>query len=338
MSKSKKIIKYINGTYPSHLGELLQNADENDLKILVSLLMAANSAGEIPDDLSVSELLDIDAASVEASIKFWRGAGVLGNATKSAKSAQKSTEKAKTEEKSKAVTKYAHKGGALESEARVSEYTTGELADVLEQRKDITEFLDEAQRAFGKTFNTYDTQKIVALVEQFGFEKEALLTLLVYLRGIGKNTVGYCEKLAISLYDEGCTTAEAVLVRLDEIEKSKEINSKIKALFGIGSRALTKTEKELFDRWTNTYGYGIDVITLAYEITVDSIQKPVPKYAGSILERWYSQGLKAAAEITEYENNQKAAKEPKDGEVGKSYDLDTFFNAAIARSFDDLDE
>ncbi len=337
MAKTKRIIKYINGTYPENLGELLHNADENDLRILIALLMAADRLGEIPDDLAVTELLDIDAASVEASLKFWRGAGVLGSA-KSARGTQKSAEKTQSE-KNTAEQKPtdAHKDGAVESEDRISDYNTGELADVLEQRADLAQFVDEAQRAFGKTFNAYDANKVVALVEQFGFEKEAVLTLLVYLRGIGKNTVRYCEKLALSLYDEGYTTADTIIARLAEIEKSKEASSKIKALFGIGTRTLTKTEKELFDRWTNTYGYGIDVITLAYEITVNSIQKPVPKYAGSILERWYTQGLKTASEITEYESAQKAAKEPKDGEVGKSYDLDTFFDAAITRSFDDLD-
>ncbi len=337
MAKTKRIIKYINGTYPENLGELLQNADENDLRILVALLMAANSAGEIPDALSPSELLDIEASAVDASLKFWRGAGVLGNA-KPTRSTQKNAEKAQSDKSdASAAGTDAHRGGAVASEDKVSDYTAGELADVLEQRADLAEFVDEAQRAFGKTFNAYDTNKIVGLIEQFGFEKEALLTLLVYLRGIGKNTVHYCEKFALGLYDEGYTTAEAVIVRLAQIEKSREASSKIKALFGIGTRALTKTEKELFDRWTNTYGYGIDVITLAYEITVDSIQKPVPKYAGSILERWYSLGLKDASAITEYENAQKAAKEPKDGEVGKSYDLDTFFDAAIVRSLEDFE-
>ena len=88
----------------------------------------------------------------------------------------------------------------------------------------------------------------------------------------------------------------------------------------------------MFATWTETYCYGIDVITLAYDITVDNTRKPVPKYTNAILERWYTEGLKTADEIRRYLDRQSAEKTA----VGKSYDAEEFFNAALARSFEDV--
>ena len=134
------------------------------------------------------------------------------------------------------------------------------------------------------------------------------------------------------LYDDGYTQTHEVVERIAVIERSKDEIYKIKQLFGMGDRELSRTEKAMFEKWTQKFEYGIDIVRLAYDITVDAIQKPVPKYANSILEKWYGEGLKTVAEIEEYE---KGKKEPKtEGE--KSYDLDDFFEAALARSFDDL--
>ena len=106
-------------------------------------------------------------------------------------------------------------------------------------------------------------------------------------------------------------------------------------MFGFGARELTKTEKEMFSKWTQTYGYDLDIIRIAYDIMINSIQKPVPKYADKIIEKWYSEGLRTLSDIENYENNKKDA--PKDnGEVQKSYEIDDFFDAALKRSFKDL--
>jgi DnaD/phage-associated family protein len=91
----------------------------------------------------------------------------------------------------------------------------------------------------------------------------------------------------------------------------------------------------MFTRWTQTYGYDTDIIRIAYDITVNAIQKPVPKYADKIIEKWYSEGLRTLADIEAFESKKKDM--PKDnGEVQKSYEIDDFFAAALNRSLKDL--
>ena len=318
-------LKYKNGQMPENIAEILADADKQDLEVLVALMMASDESGSVSDADLLCNALGAPKSAVEASLKFWRGAGIVGSARATA-----SVTHAKEEKEAIAT---AHKGGAIEKSNSVSSYATEELAALFEKRIVTAQFIEEAQRVAGKTFNSYDTGILAGLVDQLGFEEEAVLHILSYVTRIGKKGIRYSEKLALSFYDEGITSAHEVCERISLIERTSETVYKIKQLYGMGSRELSKTEKQTFERWTQKFGYDIDVIRMAYDITVDSIQKPVPKYSNTILERWYGEGLRTAEQIKEYEESQKSSR---DGATQKSYDLDDFFEAALQRSFEDL--
>jgi DnaD/phage-associated family protein len=325
---TKITLKYINGQMPDNISELLQNADEQDMRILIALMMAADENGEVNAEFSLADTLGLEKPEIDASLKFWRGAGVIGTS----RAAKTSKPKAAEPEK---VVPSAHRGGAIEKSTGVSPYATDELAALFEKRRVTAQFIDEAQRVVGRTFNSYDTGIVAGLVDQLGFEEEAVLAILAYVTRIGKKGLRYPEKLALSFYDEGITTTAAVVDRIAIIEHSAEVVSKIKQLFGIGFRELSKTEKTLFDKWTQKFGYSIEVIRVAYDITVDATQKPLPKYADAILEKWYAEGLRTSDEVLAFEEKSKPQKRDGNNDT-KSYELDDFFEAALQRSFEDL--
>lgn len=329
---AKAILKYKNGQRPDNLGEILGNADENDLRILTAILMSASEEGEIIEEEALAELLGLEQSVISASLKFWRGAGIIGGARASGrakKTADKPEEAAKKSEK-----EYAHRGGAVESADNMPMYRSAELAEILERRIVSAQFVDEAQRVAGRTFNSYDTSIIVGIVDRLGFDEEAVLAILAYVRRIGKKGVKYSEKVAMGFYDDGITRTADVVERINLIERSSEIIAKIKKLFGIGARELSRTEKSLFEKWTQKFGYDIDVIRFAYEITIDAIHEPVPKYTNSILEKWHSENLRTLDDIKRREEENRAKKNGAD--TAKSYDLDDFFEAALQRSYEDL--
>lgn len=333
MAKIK--IKYINGVLPKDIAKTFANADEQDLKILSLLLMAADANGEVSEDFCIEELLEMSNEAINASLKFWRGAGVIG-ASRSAKKKLDVEEARKSDEqKAFVVIPTAHRNGAVESSG-VENYKSAELANLLEERTVTASFIDEAQKVFGKTFNTHDTNIVVGLIDQYGFEEEAILAILAYVLRLGKKSVKYAEKIAIGLYDDGYTAALDVVTRINAIEQSKEDIYKIKQMFGFGARELTKSEKDIFSKWLQTYGYDVDVIRFAYDITVNSIQKPVPRYTDKIIEKWYSEGLRSLADIESYEAKKKEKPSAGEGKVQKSYEIDDFFEAAIKRSHKDL--
>ena len=330
---TKVTLKYINGNIPENLADILSNADEQDMRILIALMMAADGNGEVNTEFSLSDTLGLEKPEIDASLKFWRGAGVI-SAARSQKSVKSKTEKPESSEEPKTSAPTAHRDGAVEKSTGVSPYATDELAALFEKRRVTAQFIDEAQRVVGRTFNSYDTGIVAGLVDQLGFEEEAVLAILAYATRIGKKGLRYPEKLALSFYDEGITTESAVVARIAIIEHSAEVVGKIKQLFGMGSRELSRTEKTLFDKWTQKFGYGIEVIRVAYDITVDATQKPLPKYADAILEKWHAEGLRTEGEVLAFEQKSKPSKDSGEGE--KSYELDDFFEAALKRSLEDL--
>ena len=95
MSKEIGIVtKYKNGELPAGLIELVTKADETDLAILIATLMLSEGGKAVfPSELS--EKLSLDKKEVSASLKFWRGAGIIENAD----AVKSESTPAKTEEK-----------------------------------------------------------------------------------------------------------------------------------------------------------------------------------------------------------------------------------------------
>ena len=326
---TKLTIQYRDGNLPSQLGSLLANADETDLKILVALQMLADEHGTAPTG-ELATLLDLSESEVSASLKFWRGAGIL--TTASAREAKKEPVK-KADEKPIAT---AHRGGELEQSGTLPQYTSEELANLIERREVSAEFIDEAQRVMGKIFRTYDTSVLVGIVDRLGFEEAAVLAILAYMVQKGKKTVRYAEQIAIAFYDEGITDTISVLERLHRMEKSGETVQKIRTLYGAAGRELTTTEKRLFTAWCEKLGYEFEVIRMAYDITVDTIQKPAPKYTNSILEAWHAAGLRTAEEVRADLDAEKKDKAAGSDGIAKSYNLDDFIEAALKRSYEEI--
>lgn len=254
------------------------NADDTDLAILGALYLTASEDGRV--DISAVEALErFESTEIAASLKFWRGAGII-TASRKSQSAVKET---------------AHKDGVVEHTG-IESYSNDELARALE-RSVGSAFVDEAQSVMGKIFNKNEVGKLVGFVDQLGFEQEAVLAILAYCVRLGKKSLSYAEKIAISFHDEDIFTSEAVHAQIDYLEKRNTAIEKIRSLYGFGGRALTTTEKKYFTSWTEEYGFDYDIIVKAYEITVDTIQSPVPKYTDAILKKWHDNGLRSIEEI-----------------------------------------
>ena len=114
-----------------------------DLKILTLLLLASNENGEVDDSLVIEDVLGISSAELNASLKFWRGAGVVGASCAQGKKADVSDGGAVTRVEA------AHRDGIVESNG-VDGYTSTELVALLKRRNELVSFIDEAQKVFGR--------------------------------------------------------------------------------------------------------------------------------------------------------------------------------------------
>ena len=103
-------------------------------------------------------------------------------------------------------------------------------------------------------------------------------------------------------------SAKELEAYLEERRKFASFEWQVKKMFGIGDRDFSKKQEEYVLKWELEYKYGIEIVGIAYDITVDNINKVDFRYIDKILARWHENGLKNEREVQEYEEKEKAAR------------------------------
>ena len=308
------------GVFPKSALEVVKRAGEDDLKVLFFLCSCEGNA----DEKKLCKLSGCKIEKVRDALSFWRGAGVI-EATES-KSDEEESATVKTAPKSEETSKK-----KLRRSEELPNYTSAELADILEQRSDTATLINECQNILGKVFNVHEINVLIGLVDYLSLDCEYIMILLTYCVSLGKRTLHYAEKMAFALYDAGICTSEELSEELRRREVAASAEGRIRTLFGIGDRAFTTKEKKLISAWVGEMGYPIEVIEKAYEVTADATGKGSIPYANSVLERWHAEGLRTPEDV------EKSYKKSDDGKktVDGSFNTDDFFEAAIKRALGD---
>lgn len=343
---------------PGKLLDVIDRASAVDLKLLLCLCAAPELCQTYGGEdwiQRAAELADCDADAVQASLAFWRGAGllVIEDASKGPKKkksaadpvvAPQKTEPIATTTTERPTDEPKEKTVKLRSKAELPHYSAEQLAELLASRSDTVEWLNECQRIFGKVFNTLEVNTILGFVDYLGLEWEYVLCLLSYYvslqerRGMPKSLRG-AEKMAFDFYDQGIQTIGALQEEIRRLSLLAETEGKLRTLFGMGERSLTPKEKKCFSAWLYEYGYGMDIIRMAYDITVDAKGSPNISYMNSVLANWNKEGLRTPKDIQAANEAHKSATTAKGARTNQrpdseqsSFDVDDFFAAAVRRS------
>ena len=334
---------------PASVLAVMDRATKKDLTVLLTLsadptLLSGGSMGECAG--SIATRLGVTVGDVEASLSFWRGAGVLAvtedESIPASAAATVETPSVKTETPDKADKQEDTPRRKLRGEDHLPRYTSVELADLLEARKEVSDCLHECQNIWGKMFNTHESNIILGLADYLGLEWDYILTLLAFCareqdkREI-KRSLRYVENFAFSLYDEGVTDLPALQDKIRRLEQTAEVEGSLRRMFGMGERALTPAEKKKFSTWLYEYKYDLDIITRAFEVTVDTKGSHNLKYMDAVLANWNRDGLRTLADIEASESRFQAQKAEKMNskttpDAQSSFNTDDFFAAAVRRS------
>ena len=220
----------------------------------------------------------------------------------------------------------------LKKDVELPDYTTEELAEILEKRMETSQLIHECQQTLGKVFNTREINVVLGLVDYLALGWEYVIELIGYCARIGKRSIAYVERVAYSMIDEGIDDVNTLKARIEEMEGVWKNETFVRKLFGMKTRALTAKEKKCIGKWFGTFGYEKDVVSKAYEITVNTTNEPSVPYANAILERWYSEGMKTLEDIEKAEAKRREEKKNIDNNEG-SFDTDDFFESALQRSY-----
>lgn len=174
-------------------------------------------------------------------------------------------------------------------------YTNEQLKKFLAS-EDIEQILYVAQKYLGITLSDRDTNTILYFYDELHFSADLIEYLIEYCVGIGQRSMRYIEKVALSWAEKGYHTVSEA--KNNTTTYSKSYFAVMKS-FGINNRRPGNSEISMIQKWTNEYGFAIDIITEACNRTIRSIHQPSFEYADRILTKWKKQGVKRMEDIME---------------------------------------
>ena len=150
-----------------------------------------------------------------------------------------------------------------------------------------------AESYTGKPLSASDMQTLLYLYDKLGFSIDLIDYLIQYCVGRGKKQFSYIQKVAINWYDSHITTVEQAKNHTGKYDKS--VYTIMKAL---GKNADPTTPEIAFIRkWSQEWGFSLDLILKACERTVLNTDNHRFEYTNGILSKWHAANVKSLQDV-----------------------------------------
>ncbi len=160
------------------------------------------------------------------------------------------------------------------------------------KHKDNPQMLFVAEQYFGRTLNPTEIKTIYYIQDELEFSEDLIDYLLQHCATAGKKDFDYVRKVALSWHEKGITTPESARAESTAHRNAYSIMREL----GM-QNAPTSTELSFFDKWQNTYGFTLTVITEACRRTVLQTQTKRIQYCDGILRKWHESGARTIEDI-----------------------------------------
>lgn len=159
-----------------------------------------------------------------------------------------------------------------------------------EEDTSLKQILILAEAYLKKPLTSEESMTIYYFYDTLHFSIDLIEFLIEYCASNDKRSMKYIEKVALAWAEKGIkTVAEAK----EEIASSpsKDYYTILKG-FGIRDRYPVESEIEFMDKWTNAYGFSLEIILEACARTMKKGNQAAPfVYADKILSNWYKNGV-----------------------------------------------
>ncbi len=266
---------------PISLVDKLGEIGEEELKfILAAYGYCAMHGEEIDSDGMMDFICEKTGIAKEKSgeyMAFWRGAGFMKTGSKRKKT---------TVERKRVL---------FDSEKKPS-YSSMDIAKAGENNV-FRDLVDYAQNRLKKTFNTSELATLYSFMDYLKMPVEVVMLVIENCASKGKGSLRYVEKVLISFADTGIDTYQKAEEYIQESQRKQDYENKVRALIGLGIRALTGKEKAALAAWSTEYKMPFELIALAYEKTINAIHQPSIPYMNTILEGWFREGITSKSQV-----------------------------------------
>lgn len=221
--------------------------------------------------------------------------------------------------------------GTIVSKADKKEISKEQLEELM-SNDDVKMLLYIVQRYLEKTLSGAETNTILYFYNELGFSSELIEYLVEYCVSNNHRSMRYIEKVALSWHSENITTVEGAKKYISTFSNNcyPVLNA-----FGLSGRNPAAVEKAFIIKWTDEYGFDMDLIVDACNRTIDAIHKPSFQYADSILQRWKKKGVKSVTDLQIIDDEHEKGKENKTNKAAqKAAAPKSAFNSFQQRSYD----
>lgn len=292
---------------PQKALEMLSSCDGTEIKILL-LLSSKLSVGAMEEEDIINSLSEqFSGDEIKNALSFWRGAGVLSVGGK-----KETVPEEVSEKKPKIDTE------------EVPFYTAKELGDAAEKNPEFKSLVSFAEDRMKKIMNESELAKLYSFVDYLKMPVSVIMLSIEDCVSRGKPSLRYIAKQLMDFEENGADTYEKAEALLKSRAELCDYEHYVRKLFGLGDRKLIAKESKAVKTWMEEWKFGREMLDIAYEKTVQAAKTPSISYMNKILESWHENGI---TEPSETEGNK-----VRKADAEKSYELNDFFSAAVAKS------
>lgn len=203
---------------------------------------------------------------------------------------------------------------------------------VSEHQEDLRQLYFVAEQYMGKPLSVTEIQKINYFFEQLNFSIDLIEYLIEYCVENGHKSMHYIESVALAWSDEKITSVADAKANASSYHKNYFA---ILKAFGISGRNPAPVEIGYMKKWTEDFGFTLDIILEACNRTITNTAKPDFKYADSILTNWFSKDVHHISDVNRLDLAHQQEKATRKKPANKTVTMsNNRFNNFEGRSYD----
>ena len=165
--------------------------------------------------------------------------------------------------------------------------------------------LKDIGNLLGRTLSPTEVETYIGWKNDFNFSPELILILIEYCASKGKTNFRYIEKVAIAWHEMNIKTVDEAQNYIRKNEDKWGTYREILKFLGIRNAEIMKPQEEMFEKWTSTYNYSLDIIKKACDICFQRLNRADFKYIDGILSKWHKDNLRTLADIEKKDSDYK---------------------------------
>lgn len=191
----------------------------------------------------------------------------------------------------------------------VPEYSAADLsAEMTDPTSQFQGLVGVVQQSLGKVLSTADLKYLYTMYDHLALPAEVIFLVVnwsieEHQRKYGAGRMPKLSTVSRSAFTwkrRGVDTVEEAEGFLKRMGAYRTNEGRLLALVGVQGRSATSQERSYIEKWVE-WGFGDEIITLAYETTLFQKQTMKWNYMSAILEKWHQKGYRTVADIHEGE-------------------------------------